>query len=89
MDETKMQPAVPDGEIRPQGRDDLEGRYTETDPEVPETRTVHGQYTHASGVGGPDPRIEGEYVGLERQGGTPPSVHESVLRHGNYPKAEH
>ncbi|HEY2556979.1 MAG TPA: hypothetical protein VGI08_07720 [Diaminobutyricibacter sp.] len=45
-------------------REHEEGFYTETDPEAPELRTVHGQYTETE-EGAPDPLIEGEYTGSD------------------------
>lgn len=69
-------------------RDDLEGAYTQTDPETPETRTVHGQYTESDGHEGPDPSVEGTYIGADHDG-EEPLVRSSKTRHGNYPKAEH
>jgi hypothetical protein len=68
-------------------RDDLEGKYTQIEPEAAEPRTVPGQYTEAGGEG-PDPSIVGTYIGAEREG-RPPLVRSSTLRHGNFPKAEH
>lgn len=70
-------------------RDDLEGYYTETDPETAEVRTVHGQYTHSADSVGPDPDVEGDYTGTDHGDGEPPTVHEAKARMGNYPKAEH
>jgi hypothetical protein len=76
----KKQPVVPD-------RDGVEGTYTQTAPETAEPRAVHGQYTEAGGEG-PDPSVEGTYIGAEREGHEP-LVRDAALRHGNYPKAEH
>ena len=68
-------------------RDGLEGRYTQADPEAPEPRGVHGQYTERGGVG-PEADVAGSYIGAER-GGEPPLVRSTHQRAGNYPKAEH
>ena len=48
-------------------RKNEEGFYTEADPEPegPELRTVHGQYTETE-KGAPNPLIEGEYTETER-----------------------
>jgi hypothetical protein len=47
-------------------REHEEGFYTEADPEPegPEVRTVHGQYTETE-KGAPDPLVEGEYTESE------------------------
>lgn len=71
-----------------QGRDALEGRYTQVEPEVAEGRVVHGQYTEGEGHTGPDPEIAGAYVGTQRDG-KPPIVRSTHQRIGNYPQAEH
>ncbi|MFF1571141.1 hypothetical protein ACFVWR_00195 [Leifsonia sp. NPDC058292] len=68
-------------------RDRLEGRYTQADPETPEPREVHGQYTERGGVG-PEADVAGTYIGAERDG-EPPLVRTTHQRAGNYPKAEH
>lgn len=67
-------------------RDELEGRYTQADPEVPEQRQVHGQYTERDGAG-PDTNVSGTYVGVAHQGAKP-LVRSTHQRIGNYPKAE-
>ena len=46
------------------GRDEREGRYTETDGEGAEVRQVHGQYTETEGDA-PDPSVEGAYTDEE------------------------
>ncbi|WP_285115323.1 hypothetical protein [Leifsonia sp. fls2-241-R2A-40a] len=68
-------------------RDGLEGRYTQADPEAPEERRVHGQYTEREGVG-PDVEVSGTYIGAERDG-EEPLVRSTHHRGGNYPKSEH
>jgi hypothetical protein len=68
-------------------RDAVEGRYTQTQPEVAESRIVHGQYTEREGAG-PEPDVAGTYVGAERDG-SEPLVRSTHQRSGNYPKAEH
>jgi hypothetical protein len=73
--------------VQENGRDGLEGRYTQVDPETPEPRGVHGQYTEHDGVG-PEPDIAGTYIGAERDG-QEPLVRSTHQRSGNYPKAEH
>lgn len=55
-------------------RDDVEGRYTQTDPAGPRSRSVAGRYT------GADPSVVGSYVGRPQP---------ARLRHGNYPRADH
>lgn len=67
-------------------RDGLEGRYTQSDPEAPAARGVHGQYTERGGQG-PEPDVSGTYIGAERDGGEP-LVRSTHQRGGNYPKAE-
>jgi len=69
-----------------EGRDDLEGRYTQSDPEVPEPRGVHGQYTERESEG-PQPDVLGTYIGTEREG-TEPLVRSTHQRIGNYPASE-
>jgi hypothetical protein len=66
-------------------RDDVEGAYTRK--AAAEVRKVHGQYTKSEAEG-PDPSVEGTYIGAERDG-EEPLVRDARLRHGNYPKAEH
>ncbi|WP_374008525.1 hypothetical protein [Leifsonia sp. LS-T14] len=68
-------------------RDNLEGRYTQAEPETAEIRKVHGQYTEEAGAG-PEPDAVGTYVGAEREG-KEPLVRSTHQRMGNYPKAEH
>ena len=68
-------------------RDGLEGRYTQADPEAPEQRGVHGQYTEREGAG-PSPDVAGTYIGAQRDG-EEPLVRSTHQRSGNYPKAEH
>lgn len=68
-------------------RDDLEGRYTQAEPQTAESRNVHGQYTEEEGAG-PDEGVVGTYVGAEREG-SEPLVRSSHQRIGNYPQAEH
>jgi len=68
-------------------RDQVEGHYTQTAPEVAEEREVHGQYTRGSGGTGPEDDIVGAYVGSERED-APPLVRSAHLRNGNYPRAE-
>ncbi|WP_374008465.1 hypothetical protein [Leifsonia sp. LS-T14] len=68
-------------------RDDLEGRYTQAEPQTAESRKVHGQYSEESGAG-PEAGFVGTYVGAERDG-SGPMVRSSTQRSGNYPKAEH
>lgn len=46
------------------GRDEREGRYTETDGEGAEVRQVHGQYTETEGDA-PDASVEGAYTDEE------------------------
>jgi hypothetical protein len=77
------EPSVPDV-----GRDDVEGNYTKRDSDAAGLRTVHGQYTESDGQAGPDPSVEGTYIGADHHGESP-LVRAAVLRHGNYPKAEH
>lgn len=74
--------------IETQGRDAVEGRYTQAEPETVEGRAVHGQYTEGEGHRGPDTEISGAYVGSQREG-KPPIVRSTHQRIGNYPKAEH
>ena len=69
-------------------RDQVEGHYTQKEPEAAELREVHGQYTESEGHPGPESDIVGAYVGSERAG-EQPLVRSSHLRSGNYPKAEH
>ncbi|WP_158862485.1 hypothetical protein [Leifsonia sp. AG29] len=71
----------------PIGRDAVEGRYTQREPEIAEPRNVHGQYTEREGAG-PEPDVAGTYVGAEREG-SKPLVRSTHQRSGNYPKAEH
>ena len=54
--------------VETQGRDALEGRYTQAAPETAEGRTVHGQYTEGEGHPEPDTEIAGAYVGSQREG---------------------
>jgi len=68
-------------------RDDVEGRYTQTEPQTAGYRNVHGQYTEEAGAG-PEAGVVGTYVGAEREG-REPLVRSSHQRVGNYPKAEH
>ncbi|NEN04679.1 hypothetical protein G3T36_02235 [Diaminobutyricibacter tongyongensis] len=68
-------------------RDDLEGKYTQIEPEAAEPRAVPGQYTESGGEG-PDPSIVGTYIGAERDGHAP-LVRSSRMRHGDFAKAEH
>lgn len=70
-------------------RDSREGRYTQAEPEGPEGRTVHGQYTESADNPGLDDDSEGLYVGTEGVGEREPKVGDTHARHGNYPKAEH
>lgn len=67
-------------------RDELEGRYTQAEPQTAGSRNVHGQYTEEAGAG-PEEEALGTYVGTERDGSNPltRSTHQ---RAGNYPKAE-
>lgn len=74
--------------VETQGRDALEGRYTQAEPEAAESRTVHGQYTEGEGHSGPDPEVSGAYVGTQLDG-KPPMVRSTHQRIGNYPQAEH
>ncbi|MFF9564975.1 hypothetical protein ACF1AJ_16630 [Leifsonia sp. NPDC014704] len=73
--------------VQENARDGLEGRYTQADPEAPEPRGVHGQYTESGGVG-PEADVTGTYIGAERDGEVP-LVRSTHQRAGNYPKAEH
>jgi len=68
-------------------RDELEGHYTQVDPEAPEQRQVHGQYTEHGGIG-PDADVSGTYVGADHDG-EEPLVRSTHQRGGNYPKADH
>ncbi|MFF2053906.1 hypothetical protein ACFVU2_20035 [Leifsonia sp. NPDC058194] len=72
----------------PFDRDQVEGHYTETDPEAATERTVHGQYTETEGHTGPDDDVVGAYVGTERDG-QEPLVRSAHQRIGNYPRTEH
>lgn len=74
--------------VETQGRDAVEGRYTQVEPETAAGRAVHGQYTEGEGHPGPDTEIAGAYVGSQREG-NPPIVRSTRQRSGNYPKAEH
>lgn len=68
-------------------RDNVEGRYTQAEPETAEGRIVHGQYTESEGHG-PDPETAGAYVGSQRDE-RPPLVRSTHQRSGDYPRAEH
>ncbi|WP_348788228.1 hypothetical protein [Leifsonia sp. NPDC080035] len=74
--------------VEAEGRDRVEGRYTQAEPETAAPRDVHGRYTESDGHAGPEADIVGAYVGSERDGGEP-LVRSSHLRSGDYPKAEH
>lgn len=67
-------------------RDELEGRYTQADPQTADSRSVHGQYTEEAGAGPKEDDL-GTYVGAERDG-SDPLVRNTRQRIGNYPKAE-
>lgn len=67
-------------------RDELEGKYTQIEPEPAEPRTVPGQYTESNGEG-TDPSIVGTYIGAEREGHAP-LVRSSRMRHGDFVKSE-
>ena len=68
-------------------RDEVEGKYTQIEPEPAELRTVPGEYTESGGEG-TDPSIVGTYVGAEREGHTP-LVRSSRMRHGDFARTEH
>jgi hypothetical protein len=64
---------------------EVEGRYTETDPEQPTVRKVRGEYTRAAVSPEPEPDHEGKYTDrAEHAPGMSPSGH-----HGHYVESEH
>jgi hypothetical protein len=68
-------------------RDVAEGRYTQADPEGPETRTVAGRYTRSEDDPLADDTIVGAYVGSEREGDEP-LVRDARTRRGNYTRTQ-
>jgi len=66
-------------------RDHVEGRYTETDPETANPRTVHGQYTESDQHEGPDTQAQGHYTNVDDH----EQPRDTSERSGNFTRAEH
>jgi hypothetical protein len=73
------------GEREADDRENVEGRYTESDDEGPTERAVHGEYTETAENPDPEPEnIEGSFTDTD----TDPDAHDRDGEKGSYTDAD-